>query len=502
MRLNMEILAAWLPKSWRFKCVGTGSRELTLSRPRLYEPGVSFLAGNLYLTRTELLPAQPPEVSCSFVCVGRRLPSAWLTAGIPVLQLFDVLGLAEVYNRIQEIYDRFDDWDVQLRDELEKEAELDIRRTLLLGTTFLKRPVNVVDSNLQKLFSAEYDEQTGAEIVEQSGPMLPEHREQIKEVCNLERVIREPYQTAMNSYGYAYCKNLYVSDQFCGCISVNELDHAFQSWEFPVMAHFFFCFQKAYSIYLRTSGRKEDAAISSLRRALGGRTLTEEDQRKLSLAEGEVWVLFELRERKSERVFPPDYMYATLNSTFPQNVYSVIYHEKIVGLIRTSQQPADTQTDFTAFSECISKMGYYAGMSNAFSSLSLIQDYLRQASYALGHGGAQTAALQFFRDHALAYMLDCCISEQPVDGLLTEGLHALILNDQQKGSEYLHTLELYLQNETSISRTAEALYIHRSSLLKRLDKIYRILGNSLETPNERLYLRMCLSLLHRQDRHS
>lgn len=502
MRLNMDILAAWLPPQWRIKYAGSGSRGLSLSRPRLYEPGVPFADGSLYLTRTESLPAQPPETSCGFLCVGRRLPPAWLSAGVSVLQLSDALSLAEVYNRVQEIFDRFDDWDAQLRDELEKDTDFDIRRILLLGAGFLKRSVSVVDRNLQQLFSVEYNDLSGAEIVERNGPMPQEHREQIKEVCNLERVIREPYQTAINSYGHAYCSNLYVSDQFCGCISVTEFDSVFQPWEFAAMAHFFACFRKAYSIYLRSSARQEDAAVSSLRRALGGRALTEEDQRELSLAEGEAWLLFELRERKNERAFPPDYMYATLNATFPRTVYSVIYHDKIVGLLRVHGRNPDTQTDFTAFSDCVSKMGYYAGVSNPFSSLPLIQDYRRQASYALSQEAAQPSALRFFRDYALLYMLDGCTGEQPIDGLLTDGLRALILYDRQKGSEYLRTLDLYLQNELSVSQTAEALYIHRSSLLKRLDKIFRILGSRLDTPDERLYLRLCLSLLRRQARHS
>lgn len=94
-------------------------------------------------------------------------------------------------------------------------------------------------------------------------------------------------------------------------------------------------------------------------------------------------------------------------------------------------------------------------------------------------------------------MLDACLNELPVESLLTQGLRALIDHDQQKNSEYLHTLDLYLQNETSVSRTAEALFIHRSSLLKRLDKIYRLLGSTLDTPEERLYLRLCLELLRR-----
>ena len=97
-------------------------------------------------------------------------------------------------------------------------------------------------------------------------------------------------------------------------------------------------------------------------------------------------------------------------------------------------------------------------------------------------------------------MLDSCVGEQPLEGLLSRGLDALMDHDRQKGSEYIRTLDLYLQNETSISKTAEALFVHRSSLLKRLDKIYRILGNTLDTPDERLYLRLCMELLRKENR--
>ena len=218
MRLNLDILAAWLPEQWRIKQFGSGLRELTLARPRLYEPGVAIQADTLYLTRAEMLPAAPPEVSCSFVCIGRKIPKPYLTAGLPILQLPDAVSLTEVYNRVQEIYDKFDTWDSHLRDELEKDVDFDIRQLLLLASGFLRRGVNVVDSNLQRLFSADFDPQTGASIIDQHGPMPMEHNERIKEVCTLERVIREPYQTALDFDGRAYCKNLYVSDQFCGCI--------------------------------------------------------------------------------------------------------------------------------------------------------------------------------------------------------------------------------------------------------------------------------------------
>ena len=78
---------------------------------------------------------------------------------------------------------------------------------------------------------------------------------------------------------------------------------------------------------------------------------------------------------------------------------------------------------------------------------------------------------------------------------MSEGLKALREHDRLKGSEYLRTLDLYLQNEMSVTRTSQALFIHRSSLLKRLDKIQRLLNQDLSDPDTRLYFRICLALL-------
>ena len=76
-----------------------------------------------------------------------------------------------------------------------------------------------------------------------------------------------------------------------------------------------------------------------------------------------------------------------------------------------------------------------------------------------------------------------------------QGLKNLRAYDQAKGSEHVRTLELYLQNECNVTRTAHNLHIHRSSLLKRLDKIKAMLDDDLEDSNHRLYYRLCLALM-------
>ena len=143
-------------------------------------------------------------------------------------------------------------------------------------------------------------------------------------------------------------------------------------------------------------------------------------------------------------------------------------------------------------------MGYYGGISNAFSDLTEFDAYLLQAEYTVSRGNRSGKALYYFHDCVLSYMLDACCRDLGADALIGQGMKNLLSYDKSRSAEYVRTLELYLKNECSIARTAEELFIHRSSLIKRLDKIKKILRDDLEDSNHRLYYRLCLELMKRE----
>lgn len=249
--------------------------------------------------------------------------------------------------------------------------------------------------------------------------------------------------------------------------------------------------------HLRNYGQVENASLTALRNLLSHTPIGPESQGQLSLQPGESWVCFKLCECQGERSLIKEYMYATLNGILPRTVYAFIYHGEIVGVFRLRAENLSCEgNSLQFFGEILYRMGYIGGISNPFTNLHLLADYLRQASYAAEYGYGSKEALCFFRDHALSYLLDSCIRELPADSLYSQGLIALLDNDQQRGTEYVKTLDTYLQNETHITQTAEALYIHRSSLIKRLDKIQRLIGDDLAKADVRLYYRICLALLN------
>ena len=499
MRLNLDIIQHRLPPAFQARHHGPGDRSCPFSRPLLYEEGQPLLEGELYVARLELLPRTLPPKSCGIIAVGSRVPREWILGNVPLLVIAGNDSTVSVFNAVQNVYNRLEQWELRLRDAMEKETDFDIKEILYLGTELLERKIHVVDHELMPLFSSELhpnaDGSGRITVSEGARTLSVEYNEKIKNFCRLERVITVPYITALVSEnGSSYCNNLYPMGQFAGCISVSEAGSPFREDEYPLMDLFFSFFQKAFLKHLRAYGQTENPKVDALRKLFRHESLRPEDQELLRLAPGERGVCFKLRERRGEKTLPPEYMYAMLNTLLSKSVCAVLLHNEVAGLLRF-REGEESLGGQDSFSELLRRMGYYGGISNPFTELSNLDDYLLQAAYSVENSRSSGEDLCFFRDYALDYMLFSCAGELKPETLFSQGLRAMVEHDRRRSGEYVKTLDTYLQNEMSVTKTAQALYIHRSSLLKRLDSIQRLLGDDLSNPERRLYYRLCLALL-------
>ncbi len=68
----------------------------------------------------------------------------------------------------------------------------------------------------------------------------------------------------------------------------------------------------------------------------------------------------------------------------------------------------------------------------------------------------------------------------------------LIEYDRTQGTDLLETLTAYFAHNGNLSQTAEALFVHRNTLLYRMDRIREISGHDLDNPETRLSLQLAL----------
>ena len=71
-------------------------------------------------------------------------------------------------------------------------------------------------------------------------------------------------------------------------------------------------------------------------------------------------------------------------------------------------------------------------------------------------------------------------------------LEPLIAYDRNHSGDLVRTLRVYLASGCNASRTAEALYLHRSGLLYRLGRIEDLLGVNLSSFRERVALEIAV----------
>lgn len=98
----------------------------------------------------------------------------------------------------------------------------------------------------------------------------------------------------------------------------------------------------------------------------------------------------------------------------------------------------------------------------------------------------------------IASALDKLVTEikgsSDLQGLLHPAIDRLAKYDRENQADFLHTLEIYLDNDCNAQKCGRLLFLHRNSLVYRIRRIQEIAGCDLSNPHERAYLRISFLL--------
>ncbi len=124
-----------------------------------------------------------------------------------------------------------------------------------------------------------------------------------------------------------------------------------------------------------------------------------------------------------------------------------------------------------------------------------------QASVTLQVGKRKNPAesIHYFDSIALPYILEQATKKLPAYMVCHEKLLSMKYKDEAKQSHLYETLRCFLEHNQNISHTASALFIHRSTLLYRLDKIKAFLDSDLTDRSEILYLLLSFHLMDMEE---
>lgn len=125
---------------------------------------------------------------------------------------------------------------------------------------------------------------------------------------------------------------------------------------------------------------------------------------------------------------------------------------------------------------------------------------MAQAEYttALGKLRNPEKDIYCYYDYAMDYIIESAVLDNAVMGCVP-AVRTMWQKMHETGDELFHTLEVFLNNECSVSKTAAELYTHRNTILYRLNKIRGMLEKDLEDEYLRNYCRISIRVLKLAD---
>lgn len=190
------------------------------------------------------------------------------------------------------------------------------------------------------------------------------------------------------------------------------------------------------------------------------------------------------------------YYASLLTRQYPEESFiPVVFERQLVLLAYASDEPG--------FNSLIVKLSHFfsihhlhCGVSNRFRRLSDLRGYYDQALSALTTQGEE--GLNFYRDIMLEHVLSHIPTEQ-ARFLISPDIFRLQDANTHYSFSLVETLKAYLDCNCNLIRTAERLFLHKNTLLYRLNHIRSIIRCDLNDADERLLLMLSFKLLERLD---
>lgn len=182
-----------------------------------------------------------------------------------------------------------------------------------------------------------------------------------------------------------------------------------------------------------------------------------------------------------------------------------VYQEHFVILFTAEENEQFSPSAKSALRRAAITNRLMVGISNRFFSLTEIRVGYSQARSAVYFGqkfpityNTGRPVCQYYQ-YAFLEMLEKCGRDYDLIQYCSPMLLRLLDYDQKNGTDLMNTLFEYLENSRNINQTADALYVHKNTLLNRLNRIRTVMDCDLNNNWDRFLLSLSFRVLAYQN---
>lgn len=506
MRLNADILYDALNEIFPAELTGHHTGELNLRRPEFYlDSAEPMRAGHLYLLPGDQFPRHlKMEKGCVLICAGNPPLAGQYLDRCCLIKLRQKQDPFAVMNAVTAIYDKYSQWYEQLHQIVETTA--DLAEMTALTSRLFENPIMVLDSEFRFVTTAGYAEEDIRNIAfdENGGEKLSMAAlNQFLSAMDMRTDETDPLHIEI--YGQSVLSyNLFDAEEYAGSLTVEYRNRPYRAGDEPLIrlfAHYLMLAMKQHTQFLSSGHSVLRKTFQSL---MDDMPVDLEDRRRLEKMDlPEQWrcVVLQPSERLSK--VPSSYICEQLEVLFPGSI-AFSFDDNIVTFLSAERlnSSAEARREFVELLDRqFDTTSLKVGISSPFADVFEARWHYTQGCIALENGSIfdPDEKFYFFESYALEELVINAPGDQPLEMYYSDGLQRLFAHDEASATSYIETLKTYLNSNLNVTATADALYIHRSTLLERLSRIKKELGDDLSDPDVQLRLRILLKALEIRD---
>lgn len=164
------------------------------------------------------------------------------------------------------------------------------------------------------------------------------------------------------------------------------------------------------------------------------------------------------------------------------------HRHNIVFFVSRDEMGGPSDMEAKGLADFLSASGLVAGVSMAFTDLLESTKYYRQTIRAIDTAllVRRPGPIYEYSEMLTYYAAQSLLKRNDVEEFCPEAIATIKSYDAEHGTELCQTLEQYLLHVGDPVAAAEALHVHRNTLLYRINKVRELTGMDLTDGNERL----------------
>lgn len=501
MKINAQILYHRLKRKYPVKIYGEENSNFLYSSPEFYMNNSNhFYANKVYLASIDYLPSRPLiEKNVVLICIGESNHLFYYKERATVITIQKKVDFFQVYNYLKEIFDLYHKCESQLIELFMKSPS--IQDILDCIYPVIERSVFILNSAFQFVASIYSDAISGNKLWRQDQRRLDTESfiSYLKEK-DLMMDKRGTFLLDFNAHKVLIINLFNSNEEYIGCIFVYQEDKPFVKGEEVIIEYLATIIEWVSQSNPTMLNQEHITLKESLQTMVNEMPLSKSQKMLLRTSNHKkTYFCISIHSIKGSSSIPANYFCSIFESLFENGIFFK-FNNTILGLLPVNY--ADNSINYIEsfrkeFTDIIRDMGVCVGVSNDFKDLYMLITFYKQAEAAIENGRIYEPDknIYFFSDFALTELVTNSLGGFPLDTYFPKGFNEVLDHDLKGGVSYLETLSIFLDESMNYSKAARRLYIHRSTLIERINRIKNILHIDLNNPDHRLQLQIILKLL-------